>query len=80
MEPIEFDEQNKILIAENCGDLPVYVDEKQVISCWKLTEIEKAFLITRGEIWLRIMTSSKTQPPVNLSVENPFMRIENENT
>ena len=77
MKPIKFKETNKILqkpdnmIDEDCQSLYVYTDEKQCISCWKLSLWERLKLIFTGKLWVRVHSGS-TQPPIVLDLNNPF--------
>lgn len=72
MKPIEFPGMNTDLkkpanmTAEECSSLPCFRDGAQVISCWKLTFIERLRALRTGKIWLTVI-SGATQPPVALS-------------
>lgn len=69
MKPIKFKEANKNLLKPNsmtdkeCGSLWVFNDEKQCISCWKMTFKQRIKALIYGKIWLSVL-SGKTQPPV----------------
>lgn len=77
MKPIEFEHQTQILqkpqsmTDAECGPLPIFNDGKHCISCWRLSLWEQIKLIWTGEIWLSIH-SGNTQPPVLLTVDEPF--------
>ena len=79
MRPVEFDEQNGTLSKppsmtdEECLPLPVFRDGKDVISCWELNKEDLEEINKTGKIYLGIL-SGNTQPPVWLSVENPFIK------
>ncbi|RPD50049.1 hypothetical protein DNI29_04430 [Hymenobacter sediminis] len=77
--PIEFPEQNWLLAKpadmtdEQCCSLPCFVDQTQVVSCWKLTE-EELEEINRngGKIYMGVYGAST--PPIWLQPQNPFAR------
>lgn len=80
MTPIEFSEQTTVLHAnpnqleidgQTVGKLPIFTDGNQVVSCWGLSWRERLRAVLSGQIWLGVH-SGYTQPPVWLSVENPF--------
>ena len=79
MRAVEFDEQTVILgkpigmTDEECAPLPVFRDGEQVISCWELNKEDLEEINKTGKIYLSIF-SGKTQPPVWLSIENPFIK------
>lgn len=58
---------------EECGSLEVYTDGEQCVSCWRGSLIERIVFLLTGEIWLWVH-SGETQPPVVVSVENPWGR------
>lgn len=72
MKPIEFKEQN-CTYAENQPaylPLPAYKSEDgQVISCWKLSFIERARLLLNGKIWLVLLSFNKPLTPSYLSTK-----------
>ena len=70
MIPTEFAEQNKTLTKpqgmDDCGELPVYNDGTQSVSCWRMTWRERFSALLRGKVWLQVY-AGRTQPPVSLS-------------
>ena len=70
MKPIKFKEQNKVYIAEGCGDLPVYqrrnrnnkLLERYVFGTYKVF-IYRNYVVQR---------SRKSQPPIWLDTAKPF--------
>ena len=76
MEPIDFKQSNMKLTAPgsipDCGDLPVYTDGKQCISCWKLSIKERIKILFTGRVWLDVI-GHRTQPPVWVDVKKPFI-------
>lgn len=78
MKPTEFKEQNKVLSKpdnmtdEECSSLPVYTDGKLCISCWELTWRDIWQIIKTRRVWLWVL-SGRTQPPVIVSADFPFL-------
>lgn len=72
LKPICFEKSNKNLLKPNamtdreCGGLWVYTNNIECISCWKLTIIQRLYLLIHGKIWLSVL-SGTTQPPVWLN-------------
>ena len=62
MKPIPFKEMNKILLVplgepvHDIEDLSVFRDVGQVISCWKLSLVDRLLILLTGRMWLRINT------------------------
>lgn len=54
---------------DECGTLEAYSDGTRCISCWCLSKEEINHLLETRRIWLYIMGG---QPPVSLTVYNPF--------
>lgn len=77
MEPINFKEATMTLTAPSSmpdtGDLPVYTDGKQCVSCWKPTWKERLSILVHGRIYLGVM-GKRTQPPVWIAGTCPFFR------
>jgi hypothetical protein len=78
MKAIKFKEQNitftkpEGLTDEQCGSLPAYRGDGEIVSCWELNAEEiKALQDNGGRIWLGICSS--VQPPVYLTVTSPFV-------
>lgn len=72
MQPQPFSESNKNLTApigwkpEDCGDLPVWCDGRQCVSCWRPSWRERLAILIFGRVWLYVV-SGLTQPPVALT-------------
>jgi len=66
MKPIKFKEVNKILMGEDStvGDLPVFADGKQCLSCWKMNFRERLKALVWGKIWLCVLMPKGMHPPV----------------
>ncbi len=68
MEPIKFKEQN-CTYAENQPEyltLPAFKadgPEGLVISCWKLSLIERLRILFKGKLWVMLMTFKKPLTP-----------------
>lgn len=83
MNPVKFQEQNSVFVADGCGDLPAckqYNEQFQtdeVVSCWEFSDEELVQILKevkagkRPQIFLCIVGG---QPPVSL-----FMRSDNNN-
>lgn len=85
MHPVKFDEANRNLFANPAQpdidglpveSLPIYTDELQCVSKWKLGWKERLQVLVFGHVWLGIH-SGGTQPPVWISAECPFQATEN---
>ncbi len=78
MRAVDFPERNKVLqkpkgaTDEECFDLEIFTDGSQCVSCWELNKEELELIQKTGRIYLGIL-SGQTQPPVWLSIENPFI-------
>ena len=69
MEAIKFKESN-VVFAENQDEykqLPVYYDETQdkgvVVTCYKLSFVERLRVLFFGKLWLAVMTFNKPLQP-----------------
>ena len=67
MKPEKFEESNCTLYGKDCENLPIFKNENQCISKWKLTPLERVKALIFGNIWLSVM--GPASPPVWLSVE-----------
>lgn len=76
MEPKNFKESTSVLTAPgsmpDCGDLPVYKDGKQCVSCWHASLKERITILFTGCAWMGVR--GVAQPPVWLSGRCPFVR------
>lgn len=69
MKPIKFKEANKNLqkpsnmTDKECSSLWVFTDNKQCVSCWKLSFTDRLKALVFGKIWIGILTGT-TQPPI----------------
>ena len=76
MTPIEFPEQT-IVWAKNQPPylpLPAYTNDKETISCWKLTWKERFKVFMNGQLWLRQMNFGESLQPQAPTVDVPFIR------
>jgi hypothetical protein len=74
MKPIEFKEQNVIFAKDQPGyePLPAYRDngtEGYVISCWKLSFIERMRILFNGVIWLNLMSFNRPLTPTFITTK-----------
>lgn len=82
MKPIEFEQQNKLytrpadMTDEECSSLPVYQDNREIISCWQMSWKERFKALLTGKIWFSVL--AQRQPPICLSVESFFVEVKNE--
>ena len=74
MKPIKFKECNATF-AKNQSQylvLPTYKNpdrEGHVVSCWKLSLLERIRVLFNGKIWLSLMTFHNPLPPSYLSTK-----------
>lgn len=74
MQPIEFPEQT-VIWAKNQPPylpLPAFTNDRETISCWRLTWRERLLVLWRGRFWLRQMNFGSALQPQAPSVETPF--------
>lgn len=67
--PIMFKEANDVLYGwpKDIVDLPVYRNDEQVISCWKIPLIRRLKLLFTGRVYLHVL--GKTHPPVCIETD-----------
>ncbi|MEH6725188.1 MAG: hypothetical protein V7703_03450 [Hyphomicrobiales bacterium] len=53
------------MTPEQCADLPTFVSDGQIISCWRLSPEEIATVTKTGVLWLSI--TGMAMPPVALA-------------
>ena len=74
MKPIEFPEQT-IVWAKNQPPylpLPAYTDDRETISCWQLTWMERIKVMLFGRLWLRQLNFGAALQPQSPTVDAPF--------
>jgi hypothetical protein len=82
MKPIKFKEQNfeykkpDSMTDEQCKPLPVYKYDAGVISCWKMSLLERIKALFTGRVWLDVYGGG--QPPVWLGINTPFIKTPKE--
>lgn len=83
MKPTQFKEQNGSLLGgpaesfgtgDDVGDLPVYRDGVQIVSCWGLTWKERFRVLLTGRVWLRVL-ARQTHNAVVVDAQSPFKAI-----
>jgi len=80
MKPIVFKESNTTLTKPNamsdeqCKSLPVFGDDQQTISCWKLNFTDRLKALFYGRLWLSVLWGGGTQPPVCLQCDKPVFK------
>ena len=75
MKIIKFKECN-VTYAENQPeylDLPgLRMPDGELITCWKLSFIERFKVLFMGNLWLSILTFNKPLQPLKMTVDKPF--------
>lgn len=77
MSPTIFKEQNFVLTAEGCGNLPVFTNGEVVISKWMPTE-DDLQKINNGEGIYLVVYSGESSPPVFINAGSPFTYQQND--
>lgn len=74
MTAIEFPEQTMVWAKDQPPylPLPAYTDERETISCWRLTWRERLAVLWHGRLWLRQMNFGAPLQPQAPCVETPF--------
>jgi len=81
MEPIKFKEANCVFGKgqEQYKELPTFYDrnteEGIVVSCYKLTLIERLRVLFKGNIWVGLMTFNKSLQPQILTTKKSDLLI-----
>ncbi len=76
MTPISFPQVTKVFTApegvspEDCGSLPVHDTGQALVSCWQLTEEERAEVARTGVVWLWVF--GRGHPMVSVEARSPF--------
>ena len=74
MKPINFEQANKVLNGnkktysaqvEGVEPLPIFTNQEQCVSLWKMSWKERLSALFFGRVWLAVLSGS-TQPPVVL--------------
>lgn len=80
MKPTTFPESNGTLgggpaatygTEDDVIDLPVHRNGAQIISCWRLSWLDRLRALFTGRVWLHVLTQ-RTHAPVCLSASSPF--------
>lgn len=76
MQPIDFKERTVILAEDQPQylPLPVFEHDGEMISCWKLTILERLIVLFTGRLWLRQLTFGCLMQPQKPEVRNPFRK------
>lgn len=78
LHPTNFPQANRILqkpksmTDKECGPLPIWTDNRTVISCWKIPWRARLQLLVKGRIWLGLVTGQPTQCPAFLTSRIPI--------
>ena len=70
----DFPESNVLMKGDGdqIGDLKVYTDNTQFVSCWELSSDEIQTILETGKVWLYIL--GDRHPPVYVTGLSPFER------
>jgi hypothetical protein len=74
MKPIEFPEMTTTWAKDQPPylPLPAYSSERETISCWRLSWLERLRLLAGGRLWLRQLNFGAPLQPQKPQVEYPF--------
>lgn len=77
MSPIEFPEQTQVWAKDQPPylPLPAYTNERETISCWRLTWAERIRVLLSGRLWLRQMNFGQALQPQAPSIASPFRKV-----
>jgi hypothetical protein len=80
MKPTQFPESNGTLSGgpaasygteDDVADLPVHRGVGQIISCWRLSWLDRLRVLITGRVWLHVLTQ-RTHAPVLVATESPW--------
>ena len=71
--PATFPEHNAVLAKDQPEylPLPVHLDGPVMTSCWRISFIERVWLLLTGRLWLQAMTFGKRAQPIRLTAIKP---------
>lgn len=74
MQPVEFRYQNTTWATDQSPLLPLpsFVNDRETISCWRLTWRERLYVLITGRLWLRQCNYGEPLQPQCLQVASPF--------
>jgi hypothetical protein len=75
MKPVPFIEQNCVYAKDQPEYLPLPVHKTEngrLISCWKLSWVERLKVLFTGRIWSHVLTFNQPLQPQLLEVDKPF--------
>jgi len=81
MKPIVFKESNVTFAKDQKQYLPLPAFKNEnghVISCWKLSLVERMKLLFTGKLWMNILSFNKPLSPILPSVKYPFIKDKND--
>lgn len=78
MIPIKFPQQTVVWAKDQKPylPLPAYTNERETISCWKLTWKERFKVLITGNIWLRQFNFGTRLQPQAPCIDSPFLEKE----
>jgi len=74
MKPVAFKEMNGTAAKDQpeYSPLPMFRNESEVISCWKMTLRERLKVLFTGNVWLHLQMGDRAITPSLLQVDYPF--------
>lgn len=76
MKPIKYGKDNTLFAKDQSqyGTLPARVARGgEVVSCWKLSPLERIKVLFTGRIFLMVCTFRKPLPPVWIGLDDPII-------
>ena len=87
MKPVHFKQSNRQLepppdftpdqTVLSIEPLSVWTDERQCVSCWRMSWKERIYALLFGKVWCAVL-SGDTQPPIYLESHPNYFRVTNE--
>jgi hypothetical protein len=75
MKPITFKGQNTVFAKDQPEYFPLpafKTEDGRVVSCWKLSILERLYLLLRGRLWFQSKTFNRPLQPQLLTVNTPI--------
>lgn len=74
MKPIEFEHQNTVYAKEQSEYMPLPAlkiegPEGHVVSCWKMSFLERVKVLFTGVVWLDLLSFNRPLTPSYMSVD-----------
>ena len=59
------------------GNLDVWTDEVQCVSCWRMSWRERLSALLFGRVWVAVL-SGKSQPPMYVEATRQYLEVAND--